>query len=155
METSISEYGQSWQGRYPTEANAWHADMSTRSNLNGTSGHLFVVRGDNHVRQVVSFTYFWEFCAAVLQDARSIVQYQVARNKAASLAFGGKLRWTDGCIVNTGDNPISGFWLFDAYSDHIEARYIDGANGNTIYGPVRLDYAQSGNQWRNSEVTYA
>lgn len=148
IETSVSKYGQSWQERYPTEANAWHADLITRANLNGTSGHFFVVRGDTHVRQVVSFTYFWEFVAGVLQDSQSVLAYQVARNQSASLAFGGKLRWSDGCIVNTGDNHISGFWLFDAFSDHIEARYIDGANGNILYGPVQLVYAQTGNQWQ-------
>lgn len=155
LESGLSQYGQAWHDRYPTEASAWHADMLTRANLNGTNGHLFLAYGDNHNRHTISYSNFWAFSAGVLQDARAVGAYQTVRNKAASLAFGGKLRWAEGCIAATGDNPLSGFWLFDCFDAHIEGKYINGINGKTIYGPVRLDYAQSGNQWRNSEVTYA
>lgn len=148
MESGVSQYGQAWNDRYPTEAGAWHTDMASRANLNGTNGHLFVAYGDNHNRHAISYTNFWAFSSGVLQDSRAVGAYQTVRNKAASLAFGGKLRWAEGAIATTGDNPIAGFWLFDAFSDHIEARYIDGANGNILYGPVQLVYAQTGNQWQ-------
>jgi len=155
LESGVSKYGQAWHDRYPTEANAWHSDMLTRSNLNGTNGHLFIGYGDNHNRHVISYDNFWAFSAGVLQDSQSVASYTFMRNSSANLAFGGKLRWAEGSLVNIGDNPLSGFWLFDCFDAHIEGKYINGINGKTIYGPVRLDYAQSGNQWRNSEVTYA
>jgi len=148
MEGGVSQYGQAWAESSPTEANGWHTAVAARANLNGTNGHLFIAYGDSYSRHVISYENFWAFSAGILQDSSEIEDYATAQEKAASLAFGGKLRWADGAILSAGDNPISGFWLFDAFSDHIEARYIDGANGNILYGPVQLIYAQTSNQWQ-------
>lgn len=150
-ESGVSQAGQAWYERYTTEADAWKSTYLPKTNLNGSSGQLFHAYGDNHHRHVIEFTdpVFWAFSSGVLQDSQSVGQNLHKK----IFGWGGVYRWGDGAIKSTGDNPIAGFWLFDLFpstassAERIEARYINGSNGLTIYGPVQMVAGQGDNKW--------
>lgn len=86
MPTGFSKAGQPWADWWSDEAAYWHDTLLTGDNLDGTSGWLFGLVGDNHTLHAMRFdggtgTGFWAFCPGTTGNSGATLGWMAAGNE--------------------------------------------------------------------------
>lgn len=158
MSTGFSRAGQPWRERWTDEADDWHANMLTGSNLDGTLGWFFGLVGDNHTLHAQSFhagtgTGFWTFCPGTTGASNSVlsqsnVTHQIG-NKTGNARY---YRFTSKGDVN-GSYRFGAFLHLIVHADEspvrIECRAVE-IGGNEVFRYQITAESGNDNQWRNT-----
>ncbi len=147
-ESGFTLVGQPWLEWHRAEAQAWHDDMASRPNLNGTDGNLISIYGDTHTVHTLKMDEFWAWSAGTLGDSLSTGGRNFSR-AGRPWGWGAQLQYAEHSVNANGDRFLHNFMLVTVNADQspmsIEIAHIDGGRGIVKYS-ARLDHLTPRNQ---------